>query len=722
MIVKVATDLALDRPFDYLVPEGMERELAVGQLLAVPFGRRTARGFAVAIADSPSSPEVKLKPVASIVDKVPFFSSKLLELAEKTAAYTAAPLESVLRSAIPAAVLDENVKDRMLYYVEALEIPAGVKLTAKRRWLYEQIRRLGGGWLNRLSSELGTTPSTLRSMADLKVLSVSLQQKKRSPIATGKILPSRPLNLNDEQRSALRRIISPKDRSAILLHGVTGSGKTEVYLQAIASELEKGRDAIVLVPEISLTPQTVRRFASRFGSKVAVLHSALSSGERRDEWYRIRSGEAKVVIGPRSAVFAPLGNLGLIIVDEEHDTSYKQEETPRYNARDVAVLRGAIEDAKVVLGSATPSLETWKNAIDGKYALSTMTRRAGAASLPHVLIADMNEEKSRGRIFSPLLVESVGKRLDLGEQTILFLNRRGFSRSYECKTCSQPATCEKCSVPYTYHKSDSCLRCHVCGGWILPPSRCVFCGGTEFDYRGIGTQRVEEALVKIFPRARVLRMDADSTSRKNSHDDILGMFRRKEADILVGTQMIAKGLDFPNVTLVGVLNADSSLNMPDFRASERTYQLISQVAGRAGRSEIPGEVVVQTYNPDNPVILSSASSDFNAYVERELPIRKEFNFPPYCRLSAVLLKSKDCGLVERWAEAYAKALQGIRSIDAGDASPAPVEKADGWYRWNIVVKSSSASMTVKAWKWLRSALALPKAVKATLDVDAFSLM
>jgi primosomal protein N' (replication factor Y) len=722
LIVKVAIDLALDRPFDYLVPEEFEKELAVGQLLSVPFGNRKAKGFAVEITNASSSPEIKLKPILSIEDTVPFFSSKLLELAKKIAAYTASPFESVLRSAIPAAVLDENVKDRMLYYVEALDVPEGVKLTAKRLWLYEQIKRLGGGWLNQLSSELGTTPSTLKSMAESKVISISLQQKKRSPIAIGKILPSKPLKLNNEQQRALDEIISCKDKSAVLLHGVTGSGKTEVYLQAIAFELEQGRDAIVMVPEISLTPQTVRRFASRFGSKVAVLHSALSSGERRDEWYRIRSGEAKVVIGPRSAVFAPLGKLGLIIVDEEHETSYKQEETPRYNARDIAVLRGAIENAKVVLGSATPSLETWKNAIEGKYALSTMTQRAGVASLPYVCIADMNEENSRGRIFSPLLVEAIKKRLDLGEQTILFLNRRGFSRSYECKTCSQPVTCPKCSVAYTFHKSDSCLRCHICGGWILPPKKCEFCNGTVFDYRGIGTQRVEEALSKFFPRARVLRMDADSTSRKNSHDDILGMFRRKEADILIGTQMIAKGLDFPNVTLVGVLNADSSLNMPDFRAAERTYQLISQVAGRAGRAEIPGEVVVQTYNPDNPVIRAAASSNFAAYVERELPLRKEFNFPPFCRLSLVLLKSKDGELVERWAEAYSKALQGVKFLDVGDALPALIEKADEWYRWNIVVKAASVSQTVKAWKWLQKALPVPKSVRATLDVDAFSLI
>ncbi len=721
MLAKVAIDLSLDRLFTYDVPVGLEKKLAVGQLLLVPFGHREARGFLMSLDDGDAEErrDYRLKSVAGIVDETPFFSPALLSLVKRIAAYTGAPLESVLRTAVPAAVLKPGARPRELIYVEPAFASAPVELTKHQQWLYDQIVRLGGGWLQPLCRELKTTPATLRTLGRLGLITVKPRAKRRDPLGGRRVLPTKPLPLNGEQSAALASIGA--STRPVLLHGVTGSGKTEVYLQAIAAELDAGRGAIVLVPEIALTPQTVQRFASRFGDRIAVLHSALSDGERYDEWHRICNGAARVVIGPRSAVFAPVRELGLIVVDEEHEPSYKQDEAPRYHARDVAVLRGSIEGARVVLGSATPSLESWANAQSGKYALAAMTRRAGRGTMPCVKIVDTGGEAGHGRIFSRELLEEIGLRLDCGEQTILFLNRRGWSRSVTCASCGHVVTCPDCSVPYTYHKADACCRCHVCGGWIPVPKACPACGAFALDYRGVGTQRAEAALKVCFPRARVLRMDADATSRKNSHDDILGAFRRHEADILLGTQMIAKGLDFPNVTLVGVLNADSSLNMPDFRAGERTFQLLAQVAGRAGRAELPGDAIIQTHDPESPVIRAAARGDYAAFASDELAERRQCGFPPFCRLAAIGLRSKDPKLVADWADMYAKSLMKAPGLQVGEAVPSALEKAEGWYRWQIVVRAPAAAPIVKAWKWIVGARPPPPGLRAVLDVDAYNL-
>lgn len=676
----------------------------------------------------------RLKPVTGIVDETPFFTPALLELVKKVADYTAAPIESVLRAALPAAVLKRNARARELLFVEPLasgNLPPAT--TARQKWLVENIVRLGGGWMTSLCRELGTTPASLRALAEKGLVGISARAKRRDPLAGRRILPSKPLALNDGQGAALEAI-SRLGRGAgdakcpftLLLFGVTGSGKTEVYLQAIARELEAGRGAIVMVPEIALTPQTVQRFASRFGDRVAVLHSALSDGERYDEWHRIRSGEARVVVGPRSAVWAPVRDLGLVIVDEEHETTYKQDETPRYNARDVAVLRGAVEGARVVLGSATPSLESWMNVKRGKYALAEMRSRAGAGRLPAVRLVEMQQD---GGIFSEELLDAMKRRLGDGEQTILFLNRRGYSRSVTCEACGAAVECPECDLPYTYHRADSCLRCHVCGGWAAVPARCPACGAKALTYRGIGTQRVEAALAKCFPRARVLRMDADSTSRKSSHDDILGAFCRGEADILVGTQMIAKGLDFPKVTLVGVLNADSSLAMAgsDFRAAERTYQLVSQVAGRAGRSDLPGEVIVQTRDPSVPVLGYASRGDFAGFAADELKVREECFFPPYCHLAVVNFSATDAKAVSSWATMYAASLRKYAGrakgdLVVGEAIPSALEKADGRYRWQVVLRARTAGTLARAWRWISSSRPAPRWLRVGVDIDAFNLV
>ncbi|MBQ3098312.1 MAG: primosomal protein N' [Kiritimatiellae bacterium] len=729
MFVKVAIDLALDRLFTYEVPVELSGEIKVGQLLRVPFGHREARGFALEVTSNsqPATHNFQLKKILGIADPAPFFSPEMLRLVRWISDYTCSPIELCLKAAVPAAVLKPNAKPKQLLFVEPGP-PDKVKdssFTSYQRELLENIRRVGGGWVQQLCREFSTTPNTLRAIEAKGGGVIEPRNQRRDPLAGRNVLPSKPLNLNSMQRAALDQIIDGTSIAPVLLHGVTGSGKTEVYLQAIAHELSYGRGAIVLVPEISLTPQTVRRFAGRFGGKVAVLHSALSDGERYDEWHRIRTGEARVVVGPRSAVFAPVRDLGLIVVDEEHDTSYKQDETPRYNARDVAVMRGFFEKCKVVLGSATPSLESWHNVRQRKYAIASMAERVAGHPMPDVHVVNMEEEcgeRESAPIFSKFLLDAIAERNRRGEQTILFLNRRGYSRVLECKACGHVMTCPQCSVAYTYHSADSCLRCHICGGWTTPPPSCPECGAREFSYTGVGTQRAEQALQKCFPHARILRMDADSTSRKHSHDDILSRFRAREADILIGTQMIAKGLDFPNVTLVGVLNADASRNMPDFRAAERTFQLIAQVSGRAGRAEKPGEVFIQTFHPEDPVIQMAAEARFDGFADAELKDRKDAGLPPYMKFATALFRAKDELLVQRWADLYAKSLAKYPGLTVSEAMPPALERAEGWYRYQVQIRAASSKQIVAAWRWIAQARPAPKDVRIALDVDAINVM
>ena len=752
MYVKVAIDLALDRLFTYEVPVELCKDIKVGQLLRVPFGHREARGFALEMVDSgqgrdrdefstpnpqPSTLNYTIKPILGIADPAPFFSPAMLKLIRWISDYTCSPIEVCLKAAVPAAVLKPNAKPKDLLFVETVAVADGaVALTSYQRELLENLRRVGGGWMQSLCREFSTTPATLRVLAAKGVVAINPRAQRRDPLAGRNVLPTKPLQLNGMQRAALDSILNPQPTTLnpqlsplnpkpLLLHGVTGSGKTEVYLQAIAHELDYGRGAIVLVPEISLTPQTVRRFAGRFGDKVAVLHSALSDGERYDEWHRIRTGTARVVVGPRSAVFAPVANLGLIVVDEEHDTSYKQEEMPRYNARDVAIMRGVFENCKVVLGSATPALETWLNVRQGKYALASMSARVAGHPMPEVHLVNLEEEAeayASAPIFSRFLLDAIAERIRRGEQTILFLNRRGYSRVLECKNCGHVMTCPNCSMAYTYHSADCCLRCHVCGGWTPPPVSCPDCGAHDFSYTGIGTQRAELALRKCFPHARILRMDADSTSRRNSHDDILSKFRAREAEILIGTQMIAKGLDFPNVTLVGVLNADASLNMPDFRAAERTFQLIAQVAGRAGRAEKPGEVYIQTFHPDNFVIQTAADAAFERFAAAELKERQEAGLPPYMKFATVLFRAKEGPLALRWADLYAKSLARYPGLIVSEAVPPALERAEGWFRYQIQIRAVAVKQIAAAWRWIAQARPVPKEVRVALDIDAIHVL
>ena len=777
MIVRVATEISADRLFDYSVPEMLVARLRVGQRLTVPFGGRTVDAYAVEVdpeagtgdrrsvvgrdgkvpgmpaqddlfsGSDRRSPIPGLRSVISIADDVPFLSPPLIALARWMADYYCAPFELTLRCALPAAVRNSEMRAKELFFVAPAE--GSFELTARQAELLAGLRRVGGGWLNALTREFACTPQTLKALAAKGAATIEKRPVRRDPLANRKILPSRPLPLMEEQAAALKQIaaltawsarsevrspISDRKEAApkpLLLFGVTGSGKTEVYLQSIAHVLEQGRGAIVLVPEIALTPQTVQRFASRFGNRVAVLHSALSDGERFDEWHRIRTGEAVVVVGPRSAVFAPVRSLGLIVVDEEHEPSYKQDEAPRYHARDVAVMRGLLESCAVVLGTATPAMETWLNVEKGKYALAKLAKRVSGRPMPRVCVVDMRIETARAghaQIFSEVLLEALKLRLERGEQSILFLNRRGYANALVCPRCGYAAACDACSVSFTYHQADVCLRCHICGCWKPVPSACPSCGDPAFKYAGFGTQRVELALQKCFPQARVLRMDADVTARKHSHDELLSIFKSGRADILIGTQMIAKGLDFPNVTLVGVLSADLSLHLPDFRASERTYQLLAQVSGRAGRAELPGEVFVQTFTPDHPAVRAAASDEgFEPFAAQELRERREGGYPPYSHLVCLTLKGASEDKVRFAAEALARGLAeatrcGRSRVLVSDACPAPLAKAKGLYRYQVLLRAESARAMTRPLRELLQNNPQPQGIALSVDIDALNIM
>jgi primosomal protein N' (replication factor Y) len=579
----------------------------------------------------------------------------------------------------------------------------------------------------------------VRALAKREWLTLASENVRRDPLSHRNILRTNNLALMPEQAAALTAIrecgvnaaaAAPAGKrlpSVLLLHGVTGSGKTEVYLQAIEEFLLAGKGAIVLVPEIALTPQTVERFVGRFGPRVAVLHSHLSEGERHDEWHRIHEGVAQIVVGARSAVFAPVRDLGLIVVDEEHEPSYKQDEAPRYNARDVAVMRGHMEGCAVVLGSATPSLESWRNAQTGKYRLASLPRRADNCRMPHVEIVDMRIETERtghASVFSRELAEAIHQRLQKKEQTMLFLNRRGFATSLVCPKCGFVAKCDFCSVTLTYHKTDDHLRCHVCGSNQKAPARCPACADPAFKFSGVGTQRVETVAQKFFPHARIQRMDTDVTGAKDSYERILGDFRSGKIDILIGTQMIAKGLHFPNVTLVGVVYADLSLHMPDFRAGERTFQLLAQVAGRAGRGEVPGEVFVQTYTPFHVAVQAARRTDYAGFCDQELEFRRELKYPPFGHLVCVTLRGLSEERTSFYADSLAKALQLklASGVILSEPSPAPLARAKSYYRFQFMLRHpSTKAMTVPLRETLRT-FKLPDDVSLIVDVDALSIM
>lgn len=586
---------------------------------------------------------------------------------------------------------------------------------------------------------LGVSSGVIRSLADQELIRLKEVEVWRDFYAGSEIKPPPDITLNQDQAKALGALIRELDAgqfAPFLLHGVTGSGKTQVYIEAIHHVLKKGKTAIVLVPEIALTPQMVTRFRSHFKDDVAVFHSRMSPGERYDSWRRTWEGKHRIVIGPRSAIFAPLKKIGLIVVDEEHEPSYKQtDQAPRYNARDIAVVRANIDKAVVVLGSATPSLESFYNARAGKYNLISLPNRIDDIPMPSIEIVDMRKEpKIIGRkdpiVFSRLLRHKIDEKLSKGEQIILFQNRRGFATFLKCKTCGYTAECNNCTITLTYHRKGHFLKCHYCGYSQKAPDVCPSCGGIDIFFKGIGTQRVEEELHQLFPGVKALRMDLDTTKGKNAHDKLLGLFGAGHYNILLGTQMVAKGLDFPNVTLVGVISADTELYFPDFRAGERTFQLLTQVAGRAGRKDKLGEVVIQTYTKDHYSLIYSRTHDYIHFFERELAERRQLYYPPFSRMINILFKGEDLNRVRRSAEYIAEGIKSDGTFKVLGPTAAALAKIQGNYRWQILLMSQkqidSGGEVMR--RSIKSAMAeykqkhRIKGVSISVDVDPTSIL
>ncbi|KIL18313.1 primosomal protein N' [Bacillus safensis] len=763
MIAEVIVDVttkAIDRPFDYRVPDRFKDLVKAGMRVVVPFGPRKIQGFVTKVKDETDIKTGNIKEIVDLFDLSPVLTDELLELShwltEKTLSYHITALQSMLPAAMKAKyekeiqVLSEEElpqslkelfgqRESILYadipaeqlkqiqkHVQKghLEVRYHVsqksgkkkvrmlqmavskeKLAEKHQQLKKNAVKqkalisylLEAGEITFLAKDLqqqtGASSQTLKTFIQEGLLTESYEEVYRDPYRDREFTPSASLDLTPEQREAAKHIhqaVSEDQHETFLLHGVTGSGKTEIYLQTIDHVLQKGKEAIVLVPEISLTPQMVQRFKERFGSNVAVLHSGLSTGEKYDEWRKIHRKEVKLVVGARSAVFAPFENLGMIIIDEEHESSYKQEEMPRYHAKDVAIERAVRHQCPVVLGSATPSLETYARAKKGVYTLLSLKHRVNQQQLPHVSLIDMREELRNGNrsMFSEELMLRLKEVLERKEQAVLFLNKRGYSSFVMCRDCGYVEQCPHCEISLTYHRYQKRLKCHYCGHEARVPAECPECHSEHIRYFGTGTQRVEEELTKVLPEARVIRMDVDTTSRKGAHEKLLTSFGNKEADILLGTQMIAKGLDFPDVTLVGVLSADTSLHIPDFRSSEKTFQLLTQVSGRAGRHEKAGSVIIQSYTPSHYSIELTKQHDYEAFYEQEMLHRRHQSYPPYYFLAMVTVSHEEVTKAAHVTDQIVQFLKMNCAPNTRILGPAasPIAKIKDRYRYQCVIK------------------------------------
>ncbi|MFP5181912.1 primosomal protein N' [Bacillus altitudinis] len=763
MIAEVIVDVttkAIDRPFDYRVPDRFKGLVKAGMRVVVPFGPRKIQGFVTKIKEETDVQSGNIKDIVDLFDLSPVLTDELLELShwltEKTLSYHITALQSMLPAAMKAkyekeiqvlsaeelpqslkelfgqqeSILYADIPPEQLKPIQKhvqkghLEVRYHVsqksgkkkvrtlQIAVTKEKLEEKQEQLKKNAVKQkallafllqtnettflakdLQQQTGASSQTIKALIQEGLLTESYEEIYRDPYRDREFTPSTPLDLTKEQAEAAKPIhqaVSDDKHETFLLHGVTGSGKTEIYLQTIDHVLQKGKEAIVLVPEISLTPQMVQRFKERFGSNVAVLHSGLSTGEKYDEWRKIHRKEVKLVVGARSAVFAPFENLGMIIIDEEHESSYKQEEMPRYHAKDVAIERAGRHQCPVVLGSATPSLESYARAKKGVYTLLTLKRRVNQQQLPHVSLIDMREELRNGNrsMFSEELMLRLKEVLERKEQAVLFLNKRGYSSFVMCRDCGYVEQCPHCEISLTYHRFQKRLKCHYCGHEAPVPAECPECHSEHIRYFGTGTQRVEEELTKVLPEARVIRMDVDTTSRKGAHEKLLTSFGNKEADILLGTQMIAKGLDFPDVTLVGVLSADTSLHIPDFRSSEKTFQLLTQVSGRAGRHEKAGSVIIQSYTPSHYSIELTKQHDYEAFYEQEMLHRRHQSYPPFYFLAMVTVSHEE---VTKAAHVTDKIVQFLKMNCAPNTrilgpAASPIAKIKDRYRYQCVIK------------------------------------
>ena len=750
-LVEVALPVPLFQTFVYSLEGEYEHEARIGSRVLVPFRKRHEIGIVVATDVAAPSRGV-VRAVAAVPDAEPALDEQLLALSRWIATYYIVPLGIVTRSVLPALLTGASQptpKSRTRRVVRIrddiptlLQREKAFKRAPQQRALFELLESLGGfSSVEHLLEQLQCSPSVLKSLEKRALVTIDQERVERDPFAAriGRHEPKHAPTA--EQRAAIDSMRAGRPGEVFLLHGITGSGKTLVYIELLKEIVrERGKTAIVLVPEIALTPQTVDRFRAVFGDDVAVLHSALSDGERYDAWRALSRGEKRIAVGARSAVFAPLANLGAIIVDEEHESSYKQGETPRYHAREAAIVRATEAGAVVVLGSATPSLESWTNAAAGKYTLVRLPDRVGGATLPRVQVVDLRKsvassaatagEDDYQRVITAPVDDAVRERLERGEQSILLLNRRGYSAFVQCDTCGNVATCPNCSITLTYHRSPERMVCHYCMHQEEPQRSCRRCGGITLRRRGLGTQQVERLVCERFPSARVARMDVDTTSRKWAHAEILDRVGAGEVDILLGTQMIAKGLDFPNVTFVGVIDADVGINLPDFRASERCFQLLSQVAGRSGRGAKGGDVLIQTRVPSHHAVRCALTHDYTTFVAEELAGRVTPSYPPNNRLANIVFS----GTVEAsvanlaiegtaWLRRLVRARESIGLTVVGPA-PSAVERIKTRWRWHVLLKSEHPHELTRVGRYFLERFEVPArdGVRVTLDRDPVSLL
>jgi primosomal protein N' (replication factor Y) len=726
----------LDHTYTYAVREDLRYSLGVGKRVRAPFGKgdRLTVGYCVGVHETP--PEREVKELHDVLDAEPLLNHNLLRLTRWMADYYLCGWGQVLQAVVPAGARHQ-AGTRTRYFIEAVpdaELPSPLPpLTTKQTIVLQQLRAISRAIdVKQLQRQTGSGSGPIDALVQKQMARRFVRRVEQFLDDQDPICPEQgPLTLNVDQ-SQVWQTLEPALREggfrSFLLYGVTGSGKTEVYLRAIEEVLQQGKEAIVLVPEISLTPQTIARFKGRCG-EVAVLHSHLGDAERGGHWRRVAAGQVQVVVGARSAVFAPARRLGLIVIDEEHETTFKQESTPRYHARDVAVMRARLENIPILLGSATPSLESWHNAQRGQYTLLTLPNRVEERPMPQVSLIDRRHPGSKRERFHALsepLERAMRDALKEGGQVILLLNRRGFSTHVHCPSCGHVESCRFCDLALTYHKGRDVMLCHYCGYEQEPQKNCPQCGQASVRYQGLGTEKLQAEIEDRFPGFVVRRMDSDTMRRPGSHAQVLAAFRNGLIHILLGTQMIAKGLDFPNVTLVGVVNADVGLHIPDFRSAERTFQLLSQVSGRAGRGPRGGKVLVQTFTPEHPCIALAAAHDYAGFVATEMAHRKAHHYPPFQRLARLIVRSRRQDAAAAFADHMAGAFNAVLSktpeVRLLGPAEAPVFRLKGYFRYHFQLQSPMPGTLHQALRALLPTLRVPAGVEFSLDVDPFQML
>lgn len=717
MIAKVLVEINninVDKTFDYIVPFEYIEKIKIGMRVKVPFASRELEGFVLDLVNSVDD-NYELKEIISIVDAEPILNNELLHLGKFMSKKYFSTLISCYQTMLPKALKAQNktsINKKMIKYVELCS-NSFPKLKPNQEKIVEYLRingKVKKEEVNKISV------SGVNTLIKNGIIIESLIEEYR--LVTKDINKEKEtFKLTVEQQEAKNKILSQTQSSVFLLHGVTGSGKTVVYMEIVEEMLNRGKDSIFLVPEISLTPQMVYHFKSRFGDEVAVLHSRLNEGEKYDEYRKIVEGKVHIVVGARSAVFAPFKNLGAIIIDEEHTTSYKQDNNPKYSAIEIAIERAKNNNAIVILGSATPSLETYARSIKGLYTLVELKHRVNTNNLPLVEIVDMSKEKHRGSIFSSRLITEVNKRLEEHEQIILLLNRRGYSSFITCSNCGYTAKCPHCDITLTYHKTSNTLRCHYCGYADKMNDICSSCGEKAIKTLGTGTEKVEEEIRKVF-NARVVRMDLDTTSKKGSHEKIITAFKNHEYDILLGTQMIAKGLDFSNVTLVGVINADTSLMIPNYRSNEYTFQLLMQTAGRSGRGEKKGSVIIQTFNPEHYAITLASKHDYIDFFKQEMEVRRKLSYPPYYYLTYIKVIGKDYNKISVESNKIASILtRELKNSKILGPTTCSVFKLNGLFRFGIIIKYKKEEKMEEVLQSLVNHYKGNQTVKVDIDIN-----